>query len=120
MKSVLKIRLDEQSGALGYLLANAPNDAYYQTGKLIFFNASPNFENLKSIRGIANTMIGISYYLKKPSIRRFNDGKIEESRQYINKNITRETKPLIGIGLNLYWLTIMAFYHWHCYILLKF
>jgi glycosyltransferase involved in cell wall biosynthesis len=50
--------------ALGYLLANAPNDAYYQTGKLLFFNAAPNFENLKSIRGIANTMIGISYYLK--------------------------------------------------------
>jgi glycosyltransferase involved in cell wall biosynthesis len=50
--------------ALGYLLGNAPSDAYYQTGKLVFFDASPNFENLKSIRGIANTMIGISYYLK--------------------------------------------------------
>ncbi len=50
--------------ALGYLLWNAPNDAYYQTGKLVFFNASPNFEKLKSIRSIANTMIGISYYLK--------------------------------------------------------
>jgi hypothetical protein len=50
--------------ALGYLLGNAPNDAYYQTGRLIFFNAAPNFEKLTSIRGIANTMIGISYYLK--------------------------------------------------------
>ncbi len=50
--------------ALGYLLGNAPNDAYYQTGKMVFFNASPNFEKLKSIRSIANTMIGISYYLK--------------------------------------------------------
>ena len=50
--------------ALGYLLGNAPNDAYYQTGKLVFFNASPNFEKLQSIRSIANTMIGISYYLK--------------------------------------------------------
>jgi len=50
--------------ALGYLLGNAPNDAYYQTGKLVFFNASPNFEKLTSIRGIANTMIGMSYYLK--------------------------------------------------------
>ncbi|MBW6501276.1 MAG: glycosyltransferase family 4 protein [Bacteroidales bacterium] len=54
--------------ALGYLLANAPNDAYYRTGKLIFFDASPNFEKLKSIRGIANTMVGISYYLRsKPN-----------------------------------------------------
>lgn len=50
--------------ALGYLLVNAPNDAYYQTGKLLFFNASPHFEKLVSIRGIANTMIGICYYLK--------------------------------------------------------
>jgi glycosyltransferase involved in cell wall biosynthesis len=50
--------------ALGYLLDNAPNDAYYQTGKLVFFVASPNFEKLQSIRGMANTMLGISYYLK--------------------------------------------------------
>lgn len=50
--------------ALGYLLGNAPNDAYYQTGKLVFFDAAPNFEKIKSIRGIANTMIGISYYLR--------------------------------------------------------
>lgn len=50
--------------ALGYLLGNSPNDAYYQTGRLLFFNASPNFEKIRSIRGIANTMIGISYYLK--------------------------------------------------------
>jgi len=50
--------------ALGYLMENAPNDAYYQTGKLIFFNAAHNFEKLKSIRGIANTMIGICYYLE--------------------------------------------------------
>ena len=50
--------------ALGYLLANAPNDAYYQTGKLVFFEASQNFEKLQSIRAIANSMIGISSYLK--------------------------------------------------------
>ncbi|MBO0323913.1 glycosyltransferase family 4 protein [Muricauda sp. CAU 1633] len=50
--------------ALGYLLANAPNDAYYQTGKLVFFDAVPYFDSIKSIRGIANTMIGISHYLR--------------------------------------------------------
>ncbi len=50
--------------ALGYLLGNAPNDAYYQTGKFIFLNASPNFEKLQSIKSIANTMIGINYYLR--------------------------------------------------------
>jgi glycosyltransferase involved in cell wall biosynthesis len=50
--------------ALGYLLGNAPNDAYYQMGKLVFFDAARNFEKLRSIRSIANTMIGISYYLR--------------------------------------------------------
>ena len=67
--------------ALGYLLGNAPNDAYYQTGKLVFFNAAPNFERLISIRGIANTMIGISYYLKSnPS----DDSMTERLRNLAN------------------------------------
>ncbi len=67
--------------ALGYLMENAPNDAYYQMGKLVFFNASPNFEKLKSIRGIANTMIGISYYLKSnPS----DDSMTERLRNLAN------------------------------------
>jgi glycosyltransferase involved in cell wall biosynthesis len=68
--------------ALGYLMGNAPSDAYYQTGKSIFFNASPNFEKLKSIRSIANTMIGVSYYLKSnPS----DDSMIERLRSMANK-----------------------------------
>jgi len=50
--------------ALGYLISNAPNDSYSQAGRLMFFSASGNFEKLKSIRGIANTIIGISYYLR--------------------------------------------------------
>ena len=63
--------------ALGYLLGNAPNDAYYQTGRSIFFNASPNFEKLQSVRGIANTIVGISYYLmNNPS----DDSMIERLR----------------------------------------
>lgn len=50
--------------SLGYLLNHAPNDSYYQMGRLIYFDASPNFEKLQTLRGIANTMIGISYYLR--------------------------------------------------------
>lgn len=75
--------------ALGYLLANAPNDAYYQTGKLVFFNAAPNFEKLKSIRSIANTMIGISYYLKSnPS----DDSMTERLRNMANTLIEHYNK----------------------------
>jgi hypothetical protein len=50
--------------ALGYLLNNPPNDSYYQTAKLIFMNAAPNFEKLQSIRSVANVMLGVSYYLR--------------------------------------------------------
>ncbi|NTV79087.1 MAG: glycosyltransferase, partial [Clostridiales bacterium] len=50
--------------AIGYMLANAPNDSYNQMGRQIFFNAVPAFDHLKSIRSIANTMVGICYYLK--------------------------------------------------------
>ncbi len=49
--------------ALGYLMGNAPNDAYFQSARQIFFDALPNFEKLDSIRGIANTIIGICNYL---------------------------------------------------------
>ncbi len=71
--------------ALGYMLANAPNDSYYQISKLLFFNALPIFEKLESIRSIANTMIGISYYLRSnPSdenltevLRKLTDRMIE-------------------------------------------
>lgn len=70
--------------ALGYLIRYAPNDAYFQAGKLIFFNAAPNFEYIKSIRGIANTMIGVSYYLKNNSS---DDSMTERLRNLAKKLI---------------------------------
>jgi glycosyltransferase involved in cell wall biosynthesis len=70
--------------ALGYLIGNAPNDAYFQTGKSIFFKASPNFDKLLSVRGIANTMVGISHYLmNNPS----DDSMIEKLRNLSYKLI---------------------------------
>ena len=50
--------------ALGYLLRYPTNEMHYRSGKEIFFYAAPNFDKLKYVRGIANTMIGISYYLQ--------------------------------------------------------
>jgi glycosyltransferase involved in cell wall biosynthesis len=81
--------------ALGYLLAYPPNDAYYQFGKLIFFNAAPNFEKLKSLRGIANTMIGISYYLRtNPS---------DESMLHVLKKLTKELIRLYELEKRKNW-----------------
>jgi glycosyltransferase involved in cell wall biosynthesis len=75
--------------ALGYLLGNAPNDAYYQTGKLVFFDASPNFEKLQSIRGIANTMLGVGYYLKSNP---YDDSMTERLRNLAYKLINQYEK----------------------------
>jgi glycosyltransferase involved in cell wall biosynthesis len=70
--------------ALGYLLCHAPNDSYFQAGSVIFFKAAPNFEKLKSIRSIANSMIGICYYLRtNPS----DDSMTERLRNMAHKLI---------------------------------
>jgi len=72
--------------SLGYLLGNAPNDAYYQTAKEIFFDASPNFESLRSIRSIANTIVGICHYLKSNPT---DDPMIERLRNLTGKLISQ-------------------------------
>ncbi len=50
--------------AIGYMLNNSPNDSYYQIGRLVFDKAIPIFDSLKSIRSIANTIIGVCHYLR--------------------------------------------------------
>jgi hypothetical protein len=50
--------------ALGYLVRYAPDSSGSKFGEELFRKASPNFKNLGHARGIANTIIGISYYLK--------------------------------------------------------
>ena len=51
--------------ALGFLLAHSPNDAFFQIAKQLFSSSIPHFIRLKSLRGMANTLLGISYYLKR-------------------------------------------------------
>lgn len=68
--------------ALGYLLRTPPNDAYYQAGKSVFFHAATCFEKLNSLRGTANSIIGICHYLKSnPS----DDSMIERLRNLAYK-----------------------------------
>jgi len=51
--------------ALGYLVRFSPNEAFFQIGKEMLAKAYPNYSGLKSIRGISNTVIGISHYLHR-------------------------------------------------------
>lgn len=50
--------------ALGYLINNAPNNSYKEFAKELFVKSIPHFSQLKHLRGLANTMIGLSSYLK--------------------------------------------------------
>ncbi len=50
--------------ALGYLISHAPNDAFKQIGREIYSRSIKYFNKVESIRGIANIIIGIAYFLK--------------------------------------------------------
>ncbi len=50
--------------ALGYLVSCAPNSSYREFAGELFSNSVSHFRQLHHLRGVANTMIGISYYLK--------------------------------------------------------
>ena len=51
--------------ALGYLVRFSPSEIYFQFAKEMLAKAYPNYPGLKSIRGISNTVIGISHYLHR-------------------------------------------------------
>ncbi len=51
--------------ALGYLIHRAPNESYQEFGKDLFQRSIQYFGALNHLRGIANTIIGICYYLRR-------------------------------------------------------
>ncbi len=59
--------------ALGYLVNAAPNNSYREFAEELFNRSVPHFRSLKYIRGIANTVIGLSYYL---AIHPYNEGLV--------------------------------------------
>jgi glycosyltransferase involved in cell wall biosynthesis len=50
--------------SLGYLIHAAPNRSFAEFGYELFFKAIPHFERLTHLRGICNTVIGLTYYLR--------------------------------------------------------
>ncbi|MBI5404141.1 MAG: glycosyltransferase [Ignavibacteriae bacterium] len=51
--------------ALGFLIYGFPKDSYHELGLDIFNKSIPFFKKLVHLRGIANTILGLSYYLKR-------------------------------------------------------
>lgn len=50
--------------ALGYTLRFSTDSMYFEFAKEMYLKASPHFLSLGSLRGIANTLIGVTHYLK--------------------------------------------------------
>lgn len=50
--------------ALGYLTHYSPGNSYAEFGEELLGKALPHAENLQHLRGIANAIIGLCYYLK--------------------------------------------------------
>ena len=50
--------------ALGFLIGNPPTNSYREFADELFYNSIKHFKTIKSIRGYANTLIGISYFLR--------------------------------------------------------
>jgi glycosyltransferase involved in cell wall biosynthesis len=66
--------------ALGFLINNAPNNSYREFAKDLFFRSIPHFSKLTHLRGFANTIIGLSSYLKSnPN----DEGMITELNQLV-------------------------------------
>ncbi len=74
--------------AVGYALAHSPMDAFYQVARKIFFQAVPQFENVNSIRAIANIILGLYHYLKDNPT---DDGMLELVRKLAGR-LLREYK----------------------------
>lgn len=67
--------------ALGYMIRFSPNDSFRQLGEGLFLKSVQHFNSLKTIRGAANTIIGIYNYLKnKP----YDEAMIHEMNKLVN------------------------------------
>jgi glycosyltransferase involved in cell wall biosynthesis len=77
--------------ALGYLIGCAPNNSYREFAIELFQRSYPHFKTLKYIRGMANTIIGVSLYLKAhPS----DEGMVNE--------LIRLTEPIVAAYENIH------------------
>lgn len=64
--------------SLGYLISNAPNNSYREFAKELFDKSVPHFRQLKHLRGLGNTIIGLTNYLKAHP---YDEGIVRELNQ---------------------------------------
>jgi len=75
--------------ALGYLISNCQVHEYLESARRILLLAAPNFGKIKSLRGIANTLIGISYYLQAHRTDQVMGEKINQLVEKMNHSFSK-------------------------------
>ncbi|SKB28253.1 glycosyltransferase family 4 protein [Daejeonella lutea] len=75
--------------ALGYLINSAPNNSYREFAEELFQRSIPHFKDLQHLRGLANTIIGLSYYLQAHP---YDEGLILQLKEL--------TQPLVDVYEN--------------------
>lgn len=103
--------------ALGYMVENPPAEAYFQHGRDLLNRCLPAIANLRSLRGRAQSLIGLSYYLS-----RFPDNdRIRGMILSLADSIIREYQDVSSKGWN--WFEQILCYDnallplslWHAY-----
>ncbi|PTQ99426.1 glycosyltransferase involved in cell wall biosynthesis [Mucilaginibacter yixingensis] len=71
--------------ALGYLIDCAANSSYQEFAFELFIKSIPHFDSLKYLRGIANTIIGVSLFLKAyPTDKGMTDKLIQMTKPLVD------------------------------------
>ncbi|MDN3668471.1 glycosyltransferase [Echinicola jeungdonensis] len=83
--------------SLGFLVNCAPNNSYREFAGELFYNSVPHFKDLHHLRGMANTIIGISYFLKSHPD---------------NEEMLRELNELTSPLLNAYYQNCRKDWNW--------
>ncbi len=71
--------------ALSDLIRFSPSDSFYELAREMFLKAAPNFGEIQTLRGLSNTIIGISNWLHRfPSDEEMNKSINEMSAKIIS------------------------------------
>ena len=79
--------------ALGYLIHYPPNEAIFQIGREMFEKALPNIEKMRSLRGIAFCIIGLSFFLYRYPDNEYCSPLLKRQTKIVTDSYKIESSP---------------------------
>lgn len=77
--------------ALGYMICNSPNNSYREFANELFSNSLEHLDQLKHLRGFANSIIGLTHFLKSYPDEKLNAKLIILADQLVKAYQTHKT-----------------------------